>query len=270
MLLYLLATQPPPDFLHDPFGQFIINVTVAILVGIVTALVAIWVFRKQRSKKEISYQIISSAPIASVSKGLENRVTIQLDGHSVKDARQVVLKLRNSGNAAVKRADYEEPIRFIFEGSEIIGSAILSTEPENLTNSIDKNTFITLQRQPLVVTQGGLDDILLESAAQLEKFLLNPKQSVTLTFLMDRAYQMLEVRGRIVDGEITKYVERVSLPRLFVFKLNLVLNVVSLLIVAIGYLLSSTIILSVGIIMSLILIATLVLTYAPAFFVRRY
>lgn len=58
MLLYLLTGQSPPDFFHDPFGQFIINVTVAVLVGILTAVVAIWVFRKQRNKKEISYQII--------------------------------------------------------------------------------------------------------------------------------------------------------------------------------------------------------------------
>src|SRR5437588_11012013 len=118
MLLFLLNNQPPTDLLHDPFWQFIINVAVAVLVGIVTAIVAIWVFRKQRSKKEISYQIISDAPIASVNKGLESRVTIHLDGKPVKDARQVVLKIRNSGSAAVKRDDYDEPIRCIFEGSE--------------------------------------------------------------------------------------------------------------------------------------------------------
>ena len=72
MLLDLLANQPP-DFLHDPFWQFIINVVIAVLVGIVTALVAIWVFRKQRTRKELSYQVISNAPIAHVSKGFKNR-----------------------------------------------------------------------------------------------------------------------------------------------------------------------------------------------------
>src|SRR5437588_7481581 len=108
MLLFLLNNQPPTDLLHDPFWQFIINVAVVVLVGIVTAVVAIWVFRKQRSKKEISYQVISDAPIASVSEGLKNRVTIQLDGKPVKDARQVVIKVRNNGNVAVKRDDYDK------------------------------------------------------------------------------------------------------------------------------------------------------------------
>src|SRR2546421_11868735 len=84
--------------------------------------------RKQRSKKEISYQIISDAPIASISKGFEKRVTIQLDGKPVKDVRQVVIKIRNSGNAAVKRDDYDKQLKFIFEGSEIIGGDVLSTE----------------------------------------------------------------------------------------------------------------------------------------------
>lgn len=185
MLLYLLTGQSPPDFFHDPFGQFII------------AVVAIWVFRKQRNKKEISYQIISDAPIASVNEGLKNRVTIQFDGKPVKDARQIVLTIRNSGNVAVKRDDYEEPIRFTFEGSYIIGSDILNTEPGDLINSIDKRAFVTISMQEQLNTPEA-------SYVILEKFLLNKKQSITLTLLFDRAYRKLDVRGRIVDGEIVR------------------------------------------------------------------
>jgi len=191
MLLYLLAGQPPTDFIHDPFGQFIINVAVAVVVGIVTAVVAIWIFRKQRTRKELSYQIISDAPIASVNKGLESRVTILLDGKPVKDARQVVLKIHNTGNIAVKRDDYDEPIGCLFEGSEIIGSDILSTDPEDLINSIDKNTFIRITRD----------------SAKLERFLLNPNQSITLTFLLDKVYSKLKVGVLIIDGKIVKYDE---------------------------------------------------------------
>lgn len=136
MLMDLLANQPPPDFFHDPFGQFIVNVAVAVIVGIVTALVAIWIFRKQRSKKEISYQVISNAPIATINKQFENRVAIMLDGQFANDVRQVVLKIRNSGNAAVKQDDYNNQMKFVFEGSEVIGGDVLNTEPESLINLI--------------------------------------------------------------------------------------------------------------------------------------
>ena len=192
MLLYLLAGQPPTDFWHDPFVQFIINVVVALIVGIGTVLVAIWVFRQQRTHKKIAYQVISNAPIVNVNKGLENRVSVRLDDHPVKAARQVVLKVSNSGNVAVKRDDYDEPLKFVFTGSKVIGSNILSTEPENLIDSIDNRTFVNI----------GVD------SAQLHEFLLNPKQSITLTVLLDGAYNQLDVRGRIVDGSIVEYVER--------------------------------------------------------------
>lgn len=201
MLLDLLANQPP-DFFHDPFGQFIINVVVAVLVGIVTAVVAIWVFRKQRSKKEISYQIISDAPIASISKGFEKRVTIQLDGKPVKDVRQVVIKIRNSGNAAVKRDDYDKQLKFIFEGSEIIGGDVLSTEPESLIALMEKDMFVV----PYVREQNS--NIGIADTAVLTSTLLNPKNSITFTILLKGAYKTLEVRGMIVDGEIVKYVDR--------------------------------------------------------------
>jgi hypothetical protein len=102
MLLDLLANQPP-DFFHDSFGQFVINVAVAVLVGIVTAVIAIWVFRKQCSKKEISYQIISDVPIASISKGFEKRVTIQLDGKPVKE-----LPSRQLCNDEAMKQDWRE------------------------------------------------------------------------------------------------------------------------------------------------------------------
>jgi hypothetical protein len=194
LLLNLLANQPP-DFFHDSFGQFVINVAVAIVVGLITAFVAIWVFRKQRSKKEISYQVISNAPIASVSKGLENRVTIHVDGKPVGSARQVVLKIRNSGNVAVSRDDYDMPINFAFEESLVIEGDILSTEPEDLINTIDKKTFINV----FVVdpNKGFVPD-----SAVIDKILLNPKESITLTFLLSGAYDKLNVRGRIVNGEI--------------------------------------------------------------------
>ena len=198
-MLDLLATQPSTSLIDDPFFLAIIGAGVTLLAGLIGAVVTYWIYRKQRSKKEISYQIISNAPIASVNKVLENRVTIQLDGKPVKDARQIVIKVRNNGNVAVKREDYDKQTKFIFEGSEVIGGELLNTEPESMMNSMDKDFFIAPYVREQNIDKGIADTVLLPN------ILLNPKEFITFTILLKGGYKHLDVRGRIVDGKISEF-----------------------------------------------------------------
>lgn len=199
MLLDLLANQPQTDFWHDPVILTVVGSIATIFAGLIGAFVTYWVFRKQKTKKELSYQVISDAPIASVNKDFEHRVTIQFDGQPVKDVRQVVLKLRNSGNVAVKREDYDELMQFVFPGNELMNISIIATEPENLFHSLDRQLFRFAQ----ISNQNTKKDT--RDTAVLAKFLLNPKQSITITFLLNATHSNLEVKGRIVDGEIVEY-----------------------------------------------------------------
>jgi hypothetical protein len=64
VLLDLLTGQPQTDFWHDPVILTIVGSIATLFAGLIGAFVTYWVFRKQRNKKEISYQIISDAPIA--------------------------------------------------------------------------------------------------------------------------------------------------------------------------------------------------------------
>ncbi|MGI9058701.1 MAG: hypothetical protein ACR2H5_08980 [Ktedonobacteraceae bacterium] len=89
MLLDLLADQPP-DFWHDPFTLTIIGAGVAYLI-----------FRKQTTKKLITYQVISNAPIANFNKTSQIPVEIKIKNKLVTNPRQIVLKLRNQGNVAI-------------------------------------------------------------------------------------------------------------------------------------------------------------------------
>ena len=133
MLLNILVNTPPYDPLRDTVWQFI-GVVVAILIGIAAIIIAFKSYRQQRHRKEITYQVVSDAPIASVNKAVENRVEIRLDGNPVKDARLLVLKVWNSGNVAIKSEDYFEPIMFEVEGGKVVGSDVLETEPSDLIN----------------------------------------------------------------------------------------------------------------------------------------
>lgn len=191
MLLYLLADQPQTDFWHDPLTLTILGVVGTILGAIIGAAVAYLIFRRQTTKKLITYQIVSNAPIATLNKSLQNTVTIQINGQPVNNARQVVLTLRNQGNVAVNGADYDKPMKFIFTGSKVVGSDILGTVPPELKNSINHSTFV----------QVGTDSV------ELEKILLNPKDGIALTILLEGDYDQLDVSGRIINGQIIKYVE---------------------------------------------------------------
>src|SRR6266581_2805639 len=112
LLNTLLDILQAYDFLHDPFWQFVISVLVAFTLGIVALVITIWIYRKQRTQKVISYAVISDAPIASINKEVADKVEIRFDGQPVQDLSLLVLKIWNSGNVAVKSGDYDMPITF--------------------------------------------------------------------------------------------------------------------------------------------------------------
>jgi len=194
-ILAISSTTPPPDFWHDSFGQFITTNAVTFISTLVGAIlggiIALWIYQRQRSKKVISYQIISDAPVLSIDQALENRVKIELDGNPVKEVTLVVFKVSNTGSTAVDDKDYKEPLTFTFSIRKVISSEIVETEPEDLIDEPSRKIFIPLP------TPG-------EDFVEFPKFLLNPKQSVTFSVLLDGAKDEISKKGRIIDGNIIK------------------------------------------------------------------
>ncbi|GHO91005.1 hypothetical protein KSF_010530 [Reticulibacter mediterranei] len=192
IMLILLATQPP-DFWHDPFNQFIINIIVAVVFsGVLTSVVAIWIFRRQQQKKEISYEIISDASVISVKKNVESRVEIRLDGNPVKEVTLAVIKVSNTGNTAVKKDDYDKPLQFLFMGRTVISSEVTETEPEDLIDQSDYKSFF-LQPTP---TQDFIE---------FPKITLNRKHTVTFSVLLNGARNEISTKGMIIDGDIVQF-----------------------------------------------------------------
>ena len=184
----LLSTPPPStSFWQDPAGW--VGVGVTILVGIATILITIWTVYVQRNQKRIMYQVISDAPIASINKVVKDRVKILFDGNPVEDMDLLVLKVWNPGRIAVRRDDFDEPITFEFEGRKVVGSDVLSTDPDQLINPNDAKTFLTISTE----------------SVRLQKLLLNPKETINLKVLLTGSQGKINVRARIVDGKITEF-----------------------------------------------------------------
>src|SRR5205814_3978775 len=100
MLLKIFADTSPTDIWHDPLFLAVLGIAGTLIAGIIGAVVAYWIYHKQRVKKEISYQVISNAQVASIDADMINRIEIRFDGKRVYGLKLLVLHLWNSGNVA--------------------------------------------------------------------------------------------------------------------------------------------------------------------------
>lgn len=166
------------DILRDPMWQFILP-----MLAIVVAVVLYW---KQRTRKKLSYQVISCTPLLSVEEEIEGKLKIFYEGKPVQQVHLITVKVMNSGNIPVLSTDYKRPISFSFgEDAEILTTEIAKTDPDNLQASVN------IQEKKVVLTP----------------ILLNQGDSVTLKMLVTKLKnQVPEVDGRVVGvKEIREY-----------------------------------------------------------------
>lgn len=175
-----------PDF-HNSFVQFLANNSVTIFIGVAAMLVALLIYRNQKSKKELSFALVFSVPIVSVRPSVADRVKISFDGNEIKEAQLVIITIKNTGNVAVKREDYDEPITVDFPSCKILSSDVLSTKPDDL--------FCDGESLKTFLTENG-------SSLTLAKRLLNPNEEIRLSILLEGSKVGPYVRGRIVDGVV--------------------------------------------------------------------
>lgn len=171
---------------HDPFVQFIVYAALTGLAIIVAILLPLWIYFRQKNKKEISYTLVSNAPIVRIRPSVADRIKIILDGEEIKEAQLVVIAIKNTGNVAVKREDYDEPITVKFPSRTILSADVLNTNPKNLLNPEDAKTLLAWSH----------------SSVTLAKHLLNPKEEIQLSVLLKGSKAEPSVRARIVNGAL--------------------------------------------------------------------
>jgi hypothetical protein len=170
-----------------------------------SGIIALLIYRKQRARKQMTFQVLSDAPTVNIDKRVEDKVKIlYLDDDSsyeINDANIVSLKVWNSGEKDVKVwnaedqdvEDLEVPIRFMFEGRTVVSLTEVETDPpEKVIESKDLEKYL-VQPSPT------------SDSIALPRCLLKPGQSISLSLLVKGSKGEIYTKGKLYQGKITKF-----------------------------------------------------------------
>lgn len=167
------------EVLKDPFWEFIIRLIVAILAIVVSAVVAFVLYRLQRRRKALGYQIITRTTLLNVEEELEEKVQILFDGEKVADVHLLEVKVVNSGNVPIVRGDYERKLELSFgTSSRILTADVTETRPDSL--------------RPELTIDAARDSVWVQPT------LLNSGDWFTIKMLISRFDGNVDIDGRIV------------------------------------------------------------------------
>jgi len=177
------------DIFRDPMWQFL-----GAIFGFVAILVSIFLYQKQRQRKELAYEIISKTPLLGAKEEIRGGLQVMFHGKPVQNPHLIVVRIINSGNLPITSTDYERPISLGFgEEAQILTAETIRTNPSNLRASVKA------EGKKVVIAP----------------ILLNQGDSITLKILIAEFTGQVVVDCRITGVKrIMKFVERKSTPTL--------------------------------------------------------
>jgi hypothetical protein len=166
-------------FMSNQLWQFIINVS----IGLLTIFVSVIIFRRQQSRRSITYRTISATSLLSVNEEVKGEVKILYKDKAVSNVRLIILKIWNSGGTPILPQEYIDPIKFEFEeNEEILDADVLETVPSNIIDKVRSSMKLDMK------------------SVTFEPLLLNSKDSITFKVLLTQSklIKKIDVSGRIV------------------------------------------------------------------------
>jgi len=140
----------------------------ATVLAAVAIAVTVYLYRKQRSRKELSFRL-SGSELVSIHSEARDSIEIRYRGLEIESAHLLEVELRNSGNVAIKREDFERPVALVLgEGVEVLTMNTPHVKPPELDPEITAG---------VVGFEGSM-------RVQLEPLLLNPGDEVTVQVLV--------------------------------------------------------------------------------------
>ncbi len=171
------------EILRDPLWQFI-----AVILTSLTILISYFLYRKQRQRKALSYEILSLTPLLSMNEEVKGKLEIRFSGEPVQQVHLVQIKITNSGNVPIVATDYERQVNLSFgEKAKILTVEVVETTPKSLQVAVQKTI------------EGS------KEKALLPPILMNQGDSFTFKMLVSSFAKPITIDGRIVGvKEIAK------------------------------------------------------------------
>jgi phosphate transport system substrate-binding protein len=161
------------------------------ILGImIPILITVLGFNAIKSKR-LSYETISDVGLLNEQKDKgEDDIRLIVNGWEENHAGIKIVKLENTGDEPVKKADYEDvPILFQFEPQSLIRCSIHDIVPENKFSVERLKESIKLDEQN-------------HAFVEVQALPLNPKESINLK-IVTRDKTEMKVVGGLVGGKIT-------------------------------------------------------------------
>lgn len=173
-------------------------------IATIGAIIAAFViYYLQKSKKRLSYEIISNTQLVGIENKVQDKIKIFYEDKLVENVHLVSIRFVNDGNQFVAIDDFTTPINVKFgEGTNILTGEVLEQNPSELNATIIRT----------------------EDRVEVQPLLLNSNDSFTLNILLNDYDESLCITARI------KGVKNIGLYKKSKFTIvNLVLFLYSLL-----------------------------------------
>ncbi len=178
-----LAIHDPNEVFPGVWALIIASPIVGYVLSISSIIVAviIGVFAK-RTRKEISYELLSMSPVLNFEEEIKGNLQITYNSQPVTKVHLTEVSMGNTGNTAIKPADYISPLTIGFgTKSRVLTADKLEASPTDL------KIEVTIAEGKIVLTP----------------CLLNKHESEIFKILVTDP-DAIEITGRIVDTTITE------------------------------------------------------------------
>lgn len=147
------------------------------IIGIIVgAIIALWIFFKQKNRKRLEYKVIANESLLSYHKDVEKDLVILFQDKRIDNLALLILEFKNTGNIPVLKSDFESPLGINFKTpTRVFGTEVINAYPKNL----DAFAIIEL---------GGIS---------ISPCLINPKDKFSVKIIYDVKKVDYEIDARI-------------------------------------------------------------------------
>ena len=179
-----MITADLGDVLGSPAWTAAATILAAIAIG-----VTIWLYRRQRSRKTLSYSV-KVTQLVSVHSAAKDRIEISYGNERIKQMHLVEARIENTGNVPVESSDFEQPITFdLGQGARALTAEASELQPPELEIQVQLNGQ-QIQLMPLLLNPG--DGLTIKSFVRD----LSPSSQVKCRYRIVGVSKMVDARAQ--------------------------------------------------------------------------